>query len=146
MHMRRVHGYSDPMCKFIDGSGTCPACGASFHMRIRCLAQVCDSRRTKCKDAILSCAFPKMSADVLHQLTLQDRSMRCEARKNGHSHPNAIGAAKSDHGKCIGHAGRCFVVMLCLFLMFRMLQHVFMTWLHTFAIPLLLHVQLPHSC
>ena len=102
-HCRKMHGYRDPTAKYINGSGVCPACKTNFKTRLRVLAHVSDVRRPKCRDVILSGAFPEMSCADLSKLALADREARKQARRDGHTHPLAVGSATTARGKRIGH-------------------------------------------
>ena len=70
------------------------------------LAHVSDTRRPKCRDIILSGAFPELSNAVLTKLALADREARKQARREGHTHPIATGSAMTVRGKRIGHVQR----------------------------------------
>ena len=102
-HQRKKHGYKDPVCKYIDGSGVCPSCRTHFHTRLRCLAHVCDTRRVKCRDTILSGGFPTIPPSMLRDLDEQDQLARTSARKRGHTHPQAVMSARTCAGKRIGY-------------------------------------------
>ena len=102
-HMRKVHDFHDPITEYIDGSGICPVCHTHFRTRLRCLAHVCDTRRTKCRDAILVSKISKVPPAELANLRSIDQSLRNKARRDGHSHPIAVGSACKASGKRIGH-------------------------------------------
>lgn len=102
-HMRMKHNYRDPVCEFFDGSGICPICRTNYHTRLRVLNHVCNTRRTKCRSAILSSDLPRVPLDKLLKLMACDRQARSEAKKQGHTHPIAQGSAYTNLGKRIGH-------------------------------------------
>ena len=101
-HRRIAHGYRDPIVSYIDGSGTCPSCQTCFGSRLRCLAHVTDTRRTKCRMYILENNFSKLSSEKLAALVEIDRTARSLAQKSGRSHAIALGSARTASGKRIG--------------------------------------------
>ena len=102
LHRRIRHKYRDLIVTYVDGSGVCPVCGTSFHSRLRCMAHLTDSRRTKCRDVILAGSFPSVSSVQLAKLEESDRVARRLAFKNGHSHALASSSAVTVDGKKIG--------------------------------------------
>ena len=102
-HQRKLHAYKDPVCVYVDSSGVCPACKTIFHTRLRCLAHVCDTRRVKCRDRILSSGIPPIPPTLLKHLEEQDRLARASARQQGHTHPIAVLSARTCEGKRIGY-------------------------------------------
>eukprot|EP00973_Karenia_brevis_P012976 1761242-Karenia_brevis.AAC.1 len=89
----------DPVCMYIDGSGECPACGASFFSRVKVLAHAAERRfrrrlKPRCRDVILSGAFPPVDASLLAELEASDRKERREARQAGRTHVRVDRPAK----------------------------------------------------
>ena len=80
-HRRIALGYNDPIVHHIDGSGICPSCHTSFGSRLRCLAHVTDSRRTKRRTFILENGWCKISPKELAVLEEVDRTARSLAQK-----------------------------------------------------------------
>jgi hypothetical protein len=74
----------------------------AFKSRIRCLAHVSDTRRTKCSSALVSGTYPQYDSDIVERLDLLDRDERRLAQQSGHSHPLAKGSARTVRGKIIG--------------------------------------------
>ena len=107
-HQRKKHAYKDPVCVYIDSSGVCPACRTISHTRLRCLAHVCDTRRVKCRDKILSGGFAPLTPSLLKRLDEQDQLARTSARQQGHTHPIAVLSARTCEGKRIGYVKYVF--------------------------------------
>ena len=104
-HQRTKHKVLVPQRHYADENGVCPVCSTGFNTRLRLLAHLCDSRRPKCWDRI--CAqptnFERLSDERTLELDAADRVSRREARRAGYSHPIAIGPARTEAGKLIGH-------------------------------------------
>ena len=107
-HARRKHGVRAAQREFAHGSGVCQVCLSSFGTRLRLLRHMCDSRRTRCWDAILAdpAGFSKLEAEELVTLDLADRAHRREAQREGRSLPVSVGPARNAEGKVIGQV-RC---------------------------------------
>ena len=103
-HMRRKHGVRCLQRFFVDNEGLCPVCGILFHSRLRCLAHLCDSRRTMCWSQILASPsnYQKLSFERL-ALDETDRILKREAYRAGHSHVIACKTAATAQGKQTGH-------------------------------------------
>ena len=102
-HRRIRHNYRDPIVAYVDGSGICPACGTNFQSRLRCLAHLSDTRRTRCRDTILAGSFPTSTVKQLAAREELDRVARRTAQQNGRSHAIASFSAVTASGKKIGH-------------------------------------------
>ena len=87
---------------YVDADGICPACNTRFETRLRCIRHLSDARRTKCWVKIVSTNIPPLSSDRVMELDLLDRVARTEAHRAGHSHPIAVGSARTAAGKRIG--------------------------------------------
>eukprot|EP00972_Heterocapsa_arctica_P115815 16449817-Heterocapsa_arctica.AAC.1 len=73
--------------------------------RLRLLAHLSDHRRPKCWNVIRSSPLdfdPLPEASVV-ELDLKDREARKAAKKQGRTHPVAVGLALTAKGKFIGH-------------------------------------------
>ena len=92
---------------FVEGT-SCPVCKTEFRSRLRVIAHLSDARRTRCRDVICSnmADYPVLSEEAAMQLDLIDRFDRAAARKEGHTHPIAVGSAVTALGKRIGHVTR----------------------------------------
>ena len=104
-HRRRKHGFRIPQRYFARADGVCPAC-QTRNSRLRLLARLSDSRRTKCWEHILCSSFTPLSAAEVEELDALDGAARYAARKEGHTHPIASGVARTKQGKVIGHVTR----------------------------------------
>ena len=105
VHMRVKHGVRCLQRCYIDSNGICPVCRTNFHTRLRCLAHLCDSRRTKCWDQISANihSFPQLSLARVTELDAVDRDSKRMASKTGHSHVLASKSALTSGGKRVGH-------------------------------------------
>ena len=103
-HARAKHGVRCPQRRFAPGDGICPVCNTAFQSRLRLLAHLCDSRRTRCWDSIClnSCDYPALDDIVVAELDTLDAAMRLDAQRAGHSHAIAKKPAKTASGKTIG--------------------------------------------
>lgn len=102
-HNRAKHGQRCPARKFVGEDATCPICKTLFVQRIRAIAHLSDSRRTKCMDAIRQQGLLPLSDSVVARLDEQDKLARRDAQRCGSSHVLATGQAKTAEGKSIGH-------------------------------------------
>ena len=93
----------DPVVVYVDGSGVCPKCKSSVGTRLRCPAHLTDSRRARCRQAILTGEFTRLAASELKILEAADRVSRGAAQTIGKSHPQALGSAMTADGKRVGH-------------------------------------------
>ena len=107
-HIRRKHGIRCLQRLYIDENGQCPVCGTLFHTRLRCLAHLCDKRRTKCWDQLRgnTDSFASLPVDRVIALDAADRTAKREPLKAGHTHVLAQGSAVTAAGKRIGHVSR----------------------------------------
>ena len=105
-HARIKHGARAPQRWYAPASGTCPVCATEFRSRLRLLAHLCDSRRTRCWTTITSKpkAFKKLDKVTLDRLDAEDTKTRRNAWKKGHSHAIAVGSARRGDGRSIGRA------------------------------------------
>ena len=103
-HARSKHGVRCPQRRFAPGNGICPVCNTSFQSRLRLLAHLCDSRRTRCWDSICSKHSDVSALDdsVVADLDKLDAALRLDAQRAGHSHVIAKKPAKTATGKTIG--------------------------------------------
>ena len=104
MHQRTKHTLRCPARLYVDESAICPICKTDFKQRLRCIAHLSDSRRTKCWDQLMQLAPPPLPAQRVEELDLADREARKTAKRKGHTHPLAVGSAATRAGKCIGFA------------------------------------------
>ena len=104
-HMRRKHGVRCEQRFYIDADGKCQVCGTVFHSRLRCLAHLCDSRRTRCWDAISSqpSSYRRLPVSTVAALDVQDRELKRLAWRSGHTHVIASKSAVTAAGRRIGH-------------------------------------------
>ena len=105
-HRRVVHCERSVMRYYAHTDGICPVCRACFNTRLRLLAHLDDSRRTRCHDIILAddaCTYARLSDSLVDTLDEIDGEARKAARKQGHTHPIASGSATTADGKKIGH-------------------------------------------
>ena len=104
-HMRRKHGVRCLQRLHAEANGVCPVCRTDFHTRLRCLAHLCDFRRTRCWNAILldPNSFPPLPLDRVAALDEIDKDFKREAWRSGHSHVIASGSAVTVAGKRVGH-------------------------------------------
>ena len=101
-HKRVVHGCRSNMRFYAPESGICYACQTNFNSRLRLLAHLVDSRRPKCRDTILQSNFPKLPESEVQRLDICDRTYRRIAKRAGHSHVLAAGAAIRANGTVVG--------------------------------------------
>ena len=100
--MRVKHGFRIEVRHYVGEDGKCPACKRCFVTRLRCLSHLGDSRRPKCKEAVLGGSFERLAQDEVDRLDAADRDALCVARKGGHTHVMAKGSATDPDGKVIG--------------------------------------------
>ena len=107
-HMRTKHGAKAPQRIFCLPDGVCQVCKTQFRSRLRLLAHLCDSRRTKCWDTICSSpsSYNRLSSAQCTELDSLDNVQRRDARRAGHSHALAVGQAYTASGRAIGCAKR----------------------------------------
>ena len=67
------------------------------------LAHLSDKRRAQCATEIVRRDLPKMSVATVQALDVEDRRLRREARRSGHSHAIAVRPALTVAGKFTGH-------------------------------------------
>ena len=103
-HQRVVHNILSPMRAYADSDGTCPVCKTCFRTRLRLLAHLCDSRRPRCRDACFGSDITPLCEERVKELDELDRGARRAARRSGHTHPLAVGAATRADGTAIGRA------------------------------------------
>ena len=105
-HSRAKHDVRVAQRLFCDEHGECQVCGTQFRTRLRLLAHLCDSRRSRCWDAICTNTFKfkEMSHKRCAELDDCDRAARTSAYKEGRTHPLAVGAARTREGKLVGFA------------------------------------------
>ena len=101
-HMRTKHALRVPARRFVDSSAACMFCGTQFRQRLRCIAHMSDSRRP-CFHRMMA-TEPPLSDAVACSLDEFDRAARRHARRDGHTHPIAVGPAITSDGKKIGFA------------------------------------------
>ena len=89
---------------YADVQGTCLVCKTCFNTRLRLLAHLDDSRRSRCRDAILrdGDTYRKLDVDRVAELDMKDREDRKTVKRQGHSHPIAVLSATTAAGKRIG--------------------------------------------
>ena len=63
-------------------------------------------RRDKCRLKVLGGTLRPLATSTIDRLDEIDRSARREARRDGKSHPVAVGQAKRANGKAVGHVNR----------------------------------------
>ena len=102
-HTRAKHKVTSLVPRYIDDSGTCPACLAFFGSRVRVISHLSDTRRPKCRDRVLAAEFPSVATDIFDNLQERDRTLRRQALRAGHTHPIAVGAARTAEGRRVGH-------------------------------------------
>ena len=102
-HQRTMHGIRSPMRLYADSHGICPNCGTLFHTRLRLLAHLTDSRRPRCRLAILNGDYTPLSANRVQELDVLDTAARRDSHKLGQTHPIAIQSARTALGLRIGH-------------------------------------------
>lgn len=102
---------------FVPASGTCQVCNNWYVTRLRLLARLSDSWRTKCRDAPLKNAehtFFKLSEAVVAVFDALDTISRGMPGKSGHPYPLACTFAKRADGKRIGHVSQqCLFASFC---------------------------------
>ena len=103
-HTRRKHGVRVAQREYAHGSAICQVCLSSLGTRLRLLRHLCDSRRSRCWDAILAdpASFSKLDAEELAALDLADRAHRREAQREGRSLPVPAGPARNAEGMVVG--------------------------------------------
>ena len=110
LHMRTKHGVQNALKRFIDGSGACPVCCATFSSRTRLLAHVAEQRRRgrathTCGMILATGAFPQIDPVTAARCDADDARRRREARREGHSQPLAgHAAAKRTRWRCVPDA------------------------------------------
>eukprot|EP00973_Karenia_brevis_P040718 5634868-Karenia_brevis.AAC.1 len=91
-HMRVRHGLRNPINRFVDSSGICPACGVHFSLRSRVIAHLSEIRqrekvaRITCRQRVLAGEFPMIDNVSLQAAAEADRKLAREAYRTGHSH------------------------------------------------------------
>ena len=93
MHHTMKHTLRCPARLYVDESAIRPICKTDFKQRLRCIAHLSDSRRTKCWDQLMQLAPPPLPAQRVEELDLADREARKTAKRKGHTHPLAVGSA-----------------------------------------------------
>ena len=83
MHGRTKHGLRSPWTSRV-GSSVCPACGKDFHMRVRCLNHIGDTRRPRCAEWIMQHLSP-LPQKQLDKLNIEDAAARKTAQRQGHT-------------------------------------------------------------
>ena len=95
-HQRTVHHFRNPIGRYVDGSGVCPACSVDFGSRHRVVAHLSETRvRAKvryrtCRDRVLEGEFEPLQEDELVQLLVEHRKQARAAYAAGRSHVVAI--------------------------------------------------------
>ena len=104
MHQRVKHGIRSPMRAFAAESGICPANGTNFRHRLRLLSHLSDSRRPACRDKCLApgSTIAALAPDEVARLDALDTAARGAARRAGHTHVLAVGAARRADGSQVG--------------------------------------------
>jgi hypothetical protein len=102
MHMRVVHKIRNIIRLYVDEAGVCPICKTDFKTRLRCIAHLSDVRRPRCREQLLSGSHPLLTSSRLQELDEKDRMSRRSARREGHTHPLAVEAARTVSGKRVG--------------------------------------------
>ena len=105
-HRRIQHRVLAPQRYFAPASGVCPCCATQFRSRLRLLAHLCDTRRTRCWDAVRGNDNLRIAEAVVAKLDALDNNSRLAARKAGHSHDLAVGTAQRSDGRVVGRASR----------------------------------------
>ena len=107
-HMRRKHNIRRLQRFYADSNGLCPVCRTDFRTRFRCLAHLCDSRRTRCWSVIQGNprAYPKLTIEEVAARDEIDRQLKREAWQAGHTHVLASKPAVTAAGKQIGHVSK----------------------------------------
>jgi len=105
-HRRIQHRVLAEQRYYAPASGVCPCCGTRFRSRLRLLAHLCDTRRTRCWDTVRADDSLRLAEAVVTKLDGIDNVARLAARKAGHSHDLAIGAAQRSDGRVVGRASR----------------------------------------
>lgn len=107
-HQRTTHKQRAPQRYYSDRDGVCPVCQTIFKTRLRLLAHLSDTRRDKCWNHISTHLnlYPRIPEDRVIELDAVDREQRRTARQEGHTHPIAIGSARTAQGRAIGHVRR----------------------------------------
>ena len=83
LHKRTVHKYRAPWSSRVAGS-ICPACGKDFHLRVKCLNHLGDTRRPRCAQWIMD-NVPTLPKATLDKLSAADAEERSRARRAGHT-------------------------------------------------------------
>ena len=99
-HQRVKHGHRVPQRFYCDLNGMCPVGKTYFNTRLRLLAYLSDKRRDKCWSQIISNTdlYPALPQNRVEELDASDKQARATARKDGHSHPIAVGCARTVQG------------------------------------------------
>lgn len=105
-HMRIKHGVRCLQILFALANATCLSCQTKFGSRLRLIGRLCDSRRTKCWDAIRVDPenFLPLFATTVEALDRLDQEQRREAQRRGHSHALARGPTLRANGSVVGRA------------------------------------------
>ena len=91
-HQRKKHGDACAVHRYVGNVTVCPVCFSDFHSRVRLITHSSDSRvrsksrMTSCHAVFLGSKPPIIPEDVLERCRITDRSVRAEARKQGHTH------------------------------------------------------------
>ena len=101
-HNRVKHKSIHAMAYFSPLDGVCLVCKSNFHTRLRVFRHMCDRRRPKCRDVVLTGNFTPLSASEIEEAMVQERSSLKHARSLGHRHVLAIVEARTSDGRIIG--------------------------------------------
>ena len=93
---------------FCSASGKCQVCATSVSSRWRLVRHLSDYRRPACRDALLRSpgSFSCLSDATVRKLDDQDRLLRREARRNGHSQILLSSGPTTRAGKRVGRIMR----------------------------------------
>ena len=107
-HKRAKHGVRVEQRYYSNVRGQCQVCKSEFGTHHRLLRHLCDTRRTRCWDAIQEDPqqFSRLSEHEVAELDEQYRAGKSAARKSGHSHELSVMPARTGAGKQIGHVRR----------------------------------------
>ena len=100
-HQRVKHGTRNNICMYIGDTATCPSCKTVFSSRLSVVSHLSDSRRPKCRDAVLA-NCPILEPSVVAELNAQLTNMRRVARQCGRSHHIVTAPAVNAQGKQTG--------------------------------------------
>ena len=101
LHAKVKHGTVNPVLKYLS-SGVCPACGMDFSTRARLVKHLGDRRRPKCRERVLSGAFPEVSSETQERLSQEDTLARRSARRAGRTSVFADAPAVDCRGRVRG--------------------------------------------